>query len=119
MKNSPGFNLDRVQTPVRLVSLGNYSVVSAWEWYAGLTLQKKPVDFVVLPSAVHIGVKTSQRALTQQGIVDWFSFWLSGDEDSNPDKAEQYARWRELKKTQEENDKKAAEAKSQAAPQTD
>jgi dipeptidyl aminopeptidase/acylaminoacyl peptidase len=105
MKNSPGFNLDHVQTPVRLVSLGNYSVVSAWEWYAGLTLQKKPVDFVLLPGAVHLGVKMSQRALTQEGIVDWFRFWLSGAEDPDPGKAGQYTRWRELRKLHEENER--------------
>lgn len=100
MKNSPGFNLDKVQTPVRLVALGNGSALSLWEWYAGLTLQKKPVDFVLIPSAAHIGVKLSDRILAQQGIVDWFSFWLKGEEDPDPAKAEQYARWRELRKLQ-------------------
>ena len=93
MKNSPGFNLDRIQTPVRLVALGTNSVLAAWEWYAGLILQKKPVDFVLIPGAVHIGVKVSQRMLTQQGIVDWFAFWLQGAEDDNPSKRDQYSRW--------------------------
>ncbi len=87
MKNAPGFNLDMVRTPVRLVALGNYSVLSSWEWYVGLTLQNKPV-----------GVKMSQRFLTQQGIVDWFDFWLQGNEDPSPSKHDQYARWRELRK---------------------
>jgi hypothetical protein len=30
--------------------------------------------------------------VSQQGIVDWFAFWLKGEEDSDPAKAEQYAR---------------------------
>jgi len=82
------------------------------EWYAGLTLQKKPVDFVLFPAAVHIGVKMSQRAATQEGIVDWFRFWLEGEEESNPENAGQYARWRGLRKMQQEND----EVKAKAAP---
>jgi hypothetical protein len=30
--------------------------------------------------------------------VDWFCFWLKGEEDPDPAKASQYARWRELRK---------------------
>jgi hypothetical protein len=35
--------------------------------------------------------------------VDWFCFWLKGEEDPDPDKAEQYKRWRELRKLQSNN----------------
>jgi dipeptidyl aminopeptidase/acylaminoacyl peptidase len=103
MKNSPGFNLDKVHTPVRLVALGNYSVWSTWEWYAGLTLQKKPVDFVLIPHGEHLGGMVSERVLEQQGLVDWFSFWLKGEQNPDPAKADQYARWRELREIQEQN----------------
>jgi len=34
---------------------------------------------------------------------DWFRFWPKGEEDSDPSKAEQYSRWRELRKLQEQN----------------
>jgi dipeptidyl aminopeptidase/acylaminoacyl peptidase len=93
MKNSPGFNLDKVKTPVQLTS---HSGLEAWEWFAGLTLQKKPVDFVLIPGGEHIGVKLSERTLAQQGIVDWFAFWLKGEEDPDPSKRDQYNRWRDL-----------------------
>jgi hypothetical protein len=48
--------------------------------------------------------------------VDWFCFWLKGEEDADPSKAEQYGRWRELRKLQEEKDKKVAEEKSKQIP---
>jgi len=35
--------------------------------------------------------------VSQQGNVDWFCFWLKGEEDSNPAKDNQYARWRKLR----------------------
>jgi hypothetical protein len=38
---------------------------------------------------------------SQQGNVDWFCFWLKGEEDPGPAKAEQYERWRELRKMQQ------------------
>jgi hypothetical protein len=44
---------------------------------------------------------------SQGGTVDWFRFWLQGEEDPDPAKAEQYARWRELRELQEENERKS------------
>jgi len=38
--------------------------------------------------------------------VDWFRFWWQGYEDPDPAKAEQYKRWRELKKMQDVSEKK-------------
>jgi hypothetical protein len=97
MKSSPGFNLNEVRTPVQLVSFGDYSVLTAWEWYVGLSLQDKPVDFILVPIAYHIGVRPSQRMLTEQDIVDWFTFWLKGEESLDPAKQEQNTRWREVR----------------------
>ena len=107
MKNSPGFNLDRVHTPVRLVALGNFSIFSQWEWYVGLIFLKKPVDFVLFPHGTHLGGMVSERILEQQGLVDWFSFWLKGEEDADAAKSQQYARWRKLRKLQEGSQKSA------------
>jgi len=101
--SSPGFNLDKVETPIRLVALGRPSVLQLWEWYVGLSLQKRPVDFVLIPNATHLYGKPAECILKQQGLVDWFAFWLKSEEDPNPAKAEQYQRWRELRKLQEKN----------------
>ena len=105
MKNSPGFNLDKVNAPIRLLGVsGRGTLLGAlWEWYAGLSLQKKPVDLVLIPGGTHLLVKPRERAIAQQGLVDWFCFWLKGEEDPDPAKAEQYARWRELRKLQQQN----------------
>jgi len=35
--------------------------------------------------------------VSQQGNVDWFVFWLKGEEDPASGKREQYARWRKLR----------------------
>ena len=37
---------------------------------------------------------------SQQGNVDWFDFWLNDREDEDSQKADQYARWRELRNAQ-------------------
>jgi dipeptidyl aminopeptidase/acylaminoacyl peptidase len=101
-KNSPGFNLDKVRTPVRLESYGfSGSVLSEWEWFSGLSLQHKPVELIYLPYAPHILVKPWERMTSQQGTVDWFAFWLKGEEDSDASKRDQYARWRQLRGLQQ------------------
>lgn len=100
MKESPGFNLDKVNAPVRLLALQPPAVLEMWEWFAGLRLQHKPVYFVELPDASHLIAKPWERMTAQQGLVDWFSFWLKDEEDPDPVKAAQYERWRELRKLQ-------------------
>ena len=98
LKNAPGFNLDEVVTPVRLVALGDPSVLELWEWYVGLSLERKPVDFVLIPDATHLYGKPAECILKQQGLVDWFAFWLKGEERPEPAKVGQYARWQRLRK---------------------
>lgn len=100
---APGFRLDRVRTPVRLESHGFYHTLGNWEWFSGLTHLNRPVELVDLPGAPHLLVKPSDRIASQQGTVDWFSFWLKDEESSDPAKAEQNRRWTEMRKLQQTN----------------
>jgi hypothetical protein len=100
-ERAPSFSLDKVQTPVRLLALRKSGILLQWEWYAGLRLQKKAVDFVLIPDAGdgdnHMLVKPWERKMAQQGLLDWFTFWLKGEQDSNPVKKSQYVRWNKLR----------------------
>lgn len=97
MKNSPGFNLDRVNAAVRLEYYGRGGFLGGWQSFAGLTLLKKPVDFVWLPYGMHLLVKPWERLVSQQGNVDWFNFWLNGADDPDPLKSAEYERWKKLR----------------------
>jgi dipeptidyl aminopeptidase/acylaminoacyl peptidase len=97
MERSPLFNVSSVDSPVRLESYGVDSVLGLWGWYALLVRRGMPVDMIVLPDAVHLLVKPWERFTSQQGNVDWFSFWLKGEEDPSPEKTGQYDRWRPLR----------------------
>ncbi len=107
LEEAPGFSVDKVHTPIRLEAhgkgYGGDSVLEQWEWFSALKTLGKPVDFILLPDADHLLVKPWERIVSQQGSVDWFSFWLKNEENPDPAKAEQYARWRELRKLQEQN----------------
>lgn len=93
MQRSPGFNLDKVDAPVRLEYYGWGGFLGGWQTFSGLTLLKKPVDFIWLPYGMHLLVKPWERMVSQQGNVDWFDFWLKGVVDSDPLKKEEYERW--------------------------
>jgi len=103
LANSPGFNIDQVSAPVRIEYYGPHAFLGGWQWYSISSLLGKPVDFIWIPRGTHLLVKPWERLTSQQGNVDWFCFWLKGEEDADPTKAEQARRWRELKKMQEQN----------------
>jgi dipeptidyl aminopeptidase/acylaminoacyl peptidase len=106
IRNSPGFSLDKVTAPIRMEADNPMSLFFEWEWFAGLSRLTKPVDLIYIPDGSHALVKPCERLTSQQGDVDWFCFWLKGEEDPDPAKAKQYARWRELRKLQQENERK-------------
>lgn len=63
---------------------------------------QKPTELLnFYPEGVHTLVKPGQRMTSQQTTVDWFRFWINGEEDPDPAKGEQYAHWRELRKLQQ------------------
>jgi len=98
LKSSTGFRLAEVMTPVRLEANDLSSMLGQWEWFAGLRRLRKPVELILIPDGDHVLVKPWERMISQQGNVDWFCFWLKGEEDPDPAKAQQYSRWRELRK---------------------
>ena len=104
LKRSPGFKLDKVNAPLRVVAISRSGVLDMWSPYAGLHYLKKPVDLIMLNASDHVFSNPAERMVAQSGTVDWFRFWLQGYEDSDPAKADQYKRRRELKKLQAEND---------------
>jgi dipeptidyl aminopeptidase/acylaminoacyl peptidase len=97
LKNSPGFLLDRVQTPLQIQAIGPESILQEWQWFEGLRRLGKPVEMTYLPTGTHVLLKPWDRIVSEGGAVDWFCFWLKGEDQAGPFKAEQYTRWRELR----------------------
>jgi len=97
LRRSPGFNIEKVQTPLRIFAEDPFTALGEWEWHAVLVRMGKPVEMVMMKDGDHILQKPWERMVSQQGNVDWFAFWLKGEEDPDPAKAEQYARWRKMR----------------------
>jgi len=102
MRMAPGFNADKVHTPLRMeIDTGPVdSVLRDWELFSNLRYLRKPVELFVIPDirrGVHVLQNPAQRLASQGATVDWFCFWLKGEEDSTPSKQAEYDRWRKLK----------------------
>jgi len=106
LKLSPSFNLHRLHTP--MLMLGNGSGTALWDWYTILKKLNKPVEYWIAPDGTHDIFKVSQRLRNNQHLVDWFRFWLKDEEDPDPEKQDQYVRWRQLRVMQEAQTASAA-----------
>jgi len=108
LKRSPDFNLDKISSAVLLRQNRRHlrDAFEVWGTYAPLRYLKKPVDLVVINDDEHELTNPACRLASQGGTVDWFDFWLNGHEDPDPAKADQYSRWRELRKLQQQNSTK-------------
>jgi hypothetical protein len=115
MREAPGFNVDKIQTPLRIeLDQGpmSTSVLAKWELFSLLKYLGKPVELFLIPDiehGAHLLQNPAQRLASLSGTVDWFSFWLKGEEDPDPAKKEQYIRWRVLRSQQLEGERAFAE----------
>jgi hypothetical protein len=50
-----------------------------------------------IPGGQHILQKPLDRLASQQGVVDWFRFWLQSYDDGAIEKRAQYDRWRMMR----------------------
>lgn len=100
-ERSPAFHLHRIRTPIRCETIGTGYPPGCWDTFVILKRQRRPIELIHIPKDEH-NLRTPFGLFTSsQGNVDWFTFWLKGEEDSDPTKAEQYQRWRVLRRQQE------------------
>ena len=110
LARAPGFNAERIHTPLRIIgqSAGIPLIIGEWEIYSRLKHLNRPVEMFMMPSVdthpSHNPQNPRQIIAIQEGVIDWFSFWLTGREDPAPSKRTQYQRWRQLRDSREISD---------------
>ena len=99
LEHAPDFNIENAHTPLRIVSETPDVALADYFWYAASRRLGLPVEMVVLQSGEHYLRKPWDQMVASQGNVDWFCFWLKGKQDADPAKAQQYARWGEMRRS--------------------
>ncbi len=92
---SPAFNADRIVAPL-LMQLPEHEYRPNVELLARLQAAGKAVELWAFPGEMHIKWQPRHQLAANERNLDWFRFWLTGQVDPDPAKAEQYARWRSL-----------------------
>ncbi|MGB6450489.1 MAG: Atxe2 family lasso peptide isopeptidase, partial [Steroidobacteraceae bacterium] len=90
-------HIDRMNTPL-LIQVSDHELVSVVPDYVALLAAGKPVEAYVFPDEYHIKWHPLHKLAAADRAIDWFRFWLKGEEDPAPEKADQYVRWRELRR---------------------
>ena len=93
-KVSAALNVDRIEAPV-LMQLPEQEARLSVELFSKLA-KRWMGEMHVFPLAPHIKVEPRQKLAAYERNLDWFRFWLRGEVDPDPAKAEQYRRWRML-----------------------
>lgn len=123
VRRDPSMHTDCIKAAVRIEKYGPV-VSNNWDIYALMRRQYKAVEMIVMPKATH-GLHTpSERMLSLQGNVDWYRFWLSGEErsesyllgESDETLREQYRRWRQMAELKAIDDAKPACAREPEEP---
>lgn len=96
---SVALNARRVNAPL-LMQLADEESVLGLETFTALREESKPVEMYIFPDEHHIKWQPAHRRAIYVRNLDWFSFWLKGQEDPDPTKQQQYHRWRSLRDQQ-------------------
>lgn len=56
-----------------------------------------PTETIIYPKSGHTLATPRQQKESAERNLDWFRFWIKGEVDDSPEKAQQYARWRALR----------------------
>lgn len=115
LQRSPNMNAHRVHTPLRFETYGTY-VNPYWDMFALMQRHGRPAEMIHIPLAFHNLRRPQARYTSQQGNVDWFAYWLNGHVDPDPAKAEQYARWNELRTRHHESRQASSDDKQPSSP---
>jgi hypothetical protein len=105
---SISFNLDKIRTPILMEEMGHgvpfandkappASLSLQMEVFSGLSRLHRPVDLFYYPDEQHQPDDPQARLASLQRNLDWFRFWLQGDERPNPKDPDQYQRWEHLR----------------------
>jgi len=99
-RQSTSPNVQYILSPL-LINTADSEYIGDMQLITTLRQGKKPVEMFIYADELHEKNQPKHRYEIYRRNVDWFNFWLKDKEDRDPAKAEQYTRWRELRKLSE------------------
>ncbi len=94
-KISPTLNLGKISAPI-LMQFPEQEYMFGLD-YAIPLMRSNRADLYVFPNEPHNKFQPRHKLAVYARNLDWFRFWLLGQEDPDPAKASQYAHWRSMR----------------------
>lgn len=92
---SPTLNLGKIRAPI-LMQFPEQEYMYGLD-YAIPLMRSNRADLYVFPNEPHNKFQPRHKLAVYARNLDWFRFWLQGYEDPDPAKAAQYAHWRSMR----------------------
>lgn len=92
----PGLNAGKSLPPLLIQSPDGEQNITVPTWMQ-LRRAGAPVEWLEYPDEGHVKRGPANKWWVFQRNLDWFRFWLKGEADLDPAKADQYARWRQIR----------------------
>jgi hypothetical protein len=92
---SPAFNLDRIRTPI-LFQMPEQEYLMSVDYVLPL-IRRRQAELYAFPQEPHIKFQPRHKLAVYERNLDWLRFWLQDYEDAEPEKADQYRRWGEIR----------------------
>ncbi|MFC3716518.1 Atxe2 family lasso peptide isopeptidase [Luteimonas soli] len=89
---APAQNLDGIRAPI-LMQMPEQEYLWALD-YAIPLIRRGMADVYAFPNEPHFKFQPKHLLAVNERNLDWFRFWLLGEEDPDPAKRAQYAQWR-------------------------
>lgn len=98
---SPAFNVDRIAVPM-LFQMSEQEYLVSLD-YAVPLISGRRADMYVFPQEPHVKFQPRHKLVANERNLDWFRYWLLGEEDPDEAKHAQYAHWRSMKEVAEKH----------------
>lgn len=86
---------DRIHTAI-LENTSDTEFLIYLPLYRSLVDLGKPVELYIYPQELHVRNQPRHRLEVYERNLDWFLFWLKGEQSSDANKDQQYLRWEHL-----------------------
>lgn len=97
-KMSVALNAAQIITPI-LIQTSDSEAIASLETFKALRRYGVPVDWYVYLGEGHVKKQPLNKYYVYRRNLDWMKFWLKDEVTSDPDKRDQYSRWRAMKES--------------------
>lgn len=107
---SPAMNAAKITAPL-LMQPPESEYICALQLYSAIAENRGAVDLYVYPYEDHLGIREPAHVYWRnRRSLDWFAFWLTGQEYPDPAYPDQYVLWRAMRSVRDEERRAKATA---------